>query len=120
MKYRESEEMYLETILLLTQNNENVRSIDVANELNYSRASVSRAMGLLEERGYITFDSNYIRLTEEGNKKANEILERHELITKLLVKIGVDQNEAEENACRIEHVISSEVLAHIKEYLNKE
>ena len=119
MKYRESEEMYLETILLLTQNNENVRSIDVANELNYSRASVSRAMGLLESRGYISFDSNYIRLTEEGNKKANEILERHELITKLLVEIGVGENEAEDNACRIEHVISSEVLECIKKYLNK-
>ena len=119
MKYRESEEMYLETILLLTQSNDRVRSIDVAKELNYSRASVSRAMGLLEERGYIIFENNNIKLTENGNKKAHEILERHELITKLLVEIGVNQSEAEENACRIEHVISSDVLACIKKYLNK-
>ena len=73
VKYKESEEMYLETILLLTKRSSEVRSIDVANELNYSRASVSRAMGLLEKKGYITFDSNYIKLTEQGYKKANEI-----------------------------------------------
>ena len=84
MKYHESEEMYLETILLLTKRSSEVRSIDVANELNYSRASVSRAMGLLQKKEYIKIDNGNIKLTESGMKKANDIFERHEIITDLL------------------------------------
>ena len=75
MKYRESEEMYLETILLLKKENKNIRSIDVANTLNYSRASVSRAMGLLQKKEYITIENSYIKLTESGMKKAQDIFE---------------------------------------------
>ena len=119
MKYHESEEMYLETILLLTERQKNVRSIDVATELNYSRASVSRAMGLLQKKEYIVIENSYIRLTDTGLKKANDIFERHKIITDLLTKIGVSEELAEENACRIEHVISPELLVYFKEFLDK-
>ena len=119
MKYHESEEMYLETILLLTERIKDVRSIDVANELNYSRASVSRAMGLLHKKEYILIDNGYIKLTDSGMKKAKDIFERHEIITDLLLKIGVSKELAEDNACRIEHVISPELLEYFKKFLNK-
>ena len=119
MKYHESEEMYLETILLLTKRSSEVRSIDVANELNYSRASVSRAMGLLQKKEYIKIDNGNIKLTESGMKKANDIFERHEIITDLLKHIGVSSELAEENACRIEHVISPELLEYFKKFLNR-
>ena len=117
MKYHESEEMYLETILLLSERQKEVRSIDVATELNYSRASVSRAMGLLQAKNYITIENSKIKLTELGLQKANDIFERHEIITNLLVKLGVDEEMAEDNACRIEHVISPELLFYFKEFL---
>lgn len=119
MKYHESEEMYLETILLLIQRQKEVRSIDIANELSYSRASVSRAMGLLQKKEYIVINNGLISLTDLGMKKAKDIFERHEIITDLLLKIGVDKDLAEENACRIEHVISPELLSYFKKYLEK-
>ena len=119
MKYHESEEMYLETILLLTERLCDVRSIDIATELNYSRASVSRAVGLLQKKEYIIIDNGFIKLTEAGLKKAKDIFERHEIITDLLKKIGVSSELAEENACRIEHVISPELLQYFKKFLNK-
>lgn len=119
MKYHESEEMYLETILLLSKKYNDVRSIDVATELNYSRASVSRAVGLLQKKEYIKINNGNIKLTELGLAKANEIFERHEIITDLLKRIGVDEELAEENACRIEHVISPELLMYFKQFLNK-
>ena len=119
MKYHESEEMYLETILLLTERQKEVRSIDIATELNYSRASVSRAMGLLQTKKYIEIENGKIRLTPLGLQKANDIFERHEIITDLLIKLGVDRAMAEDNACRIEHVISPELLVHFKEFLKK-
>ena len=117
MKYRESEEMYLETILLLKNKLEIIRSIDIANELNYSRASVCRAVNLLKERGYILMEQGIISFTECGLKKANEIYERHEIITKVLEKIGVPLSEAEDNACRIEHVITPELLEYFKKFI---
>lgn len=119
MKYRESEEMYLETILLLQKRNQEIRSIDIANELNYSRASVSRAVNLLKEKGYITIDKSIIKFTTTGEKLAIEIYERHEIITKVLIKLGVPNNEAEDNACRIEHVITPELLTYFKKYIDK-
>ena len=119
MKYHESEEMYLETILLLTTRQNEVRSIDIANELNYSRASVSRAMGLLQKKEYIVIENSFIKLTELGMKRATDIFERHEIITDLLVKIGVSKEMAEDNACRIEHVISPELLVYFKKFLEK-
>lgn len=117
MLYRESEEMYLETILLLKNNNQNVRSIDVAKELNYSRASVSRAINLLKNKNYIVVEDGIINFTEQGYKRAAEIYERHSIIMSLLIKLGASEELAEENACRIEHVISPEILELLKKYL---
>ncbi len=118
MKNNESEEMYLETIFLLKKANKEIRSIDIANELNYSRASVSRAINLLLNKEYITITNGLISFTEKGLNKAQSIYERHDIITKVLIKIGVDERVAEENACRIEHVISDEVIIASKFFLN--
>lgn len=117
MKYRESEEMYLETILLLKKQYRDIRSIDIANTLNYSRASVSRAINLLKERGYIVITKGLISFTDNGLKKANEIYERHNVITSLLTKLGVPEELAEDNACRIEHVVTPELLDYFKEFI---
>lgn len=120
MKYRESEEMYLETILLLKKQKSSVHSIDIANELEYSRPSVSRAVGLLQKNGYITMaPSGEIELTQDGYDKALSIYDRHNVITKVLTKLGANQTVAEENACRIEHVISDELVQTLKEFLGK-
>lgn len=118
MKYHESQEMYLETILLLKQRGGSVRSIDIATELDYSRPSVSRAVNLLQNNGYITIEKNgEICFTDAGKKKAMEIYERHDIITQVLVKLGANEEVAEENACRIEHVISQELVETLKKYL---
>ena len=120
MKYRESEEMYLETILLLKKRGGSVRSIDIATELDYSRPSVSRAVNLLQNNGYIAIAKNgEICFTQAGEQKAREIYERHAIITSVLVKLGAEQEVAEENACRIEHVISDELMETLKTYLEK-
>ena len=120
MKYHESEEMYLETILLLKKNNPSVRSIDIATELDYSRPSVSRAVNLLQNNGYIVIEKNgEIHFTEAGQKKATDIYERHHIITDVLIKLGADKAVAEDNACRIEHVISAELMETLKKYLEK-
>ena len=118
MKYRESEEMYLETILLLKKQNACVHSIDIANELGYSRPSVSRAVNLLQKAGYISIATNgEITFTKEGMQKATGIYERHKIITDVLVKIGASQEVAEENACRFEHAITDELLENMKNFL---
>ena len=117
MKDSESEEMYLETILRLKSKISVVRSIDVAEELGYSKPSVSRAVGLLKNRGYISVNkSGELVFTDEGRKKAEHVFERHRVITEALVKIGADRTSAEENACRIEHVITEDVFLAIKKY----
>lgn len=117
MKSRESEEMYLETILLLHKRNPCVRSVDVAEELNYSRPSVSRAVNLLTNRGYIVVDkSGVITLTESGRARAEDVYLRHRVITRLLIKAGAPAPLAEENACRIEHVISAELFEILKKF----
>lgn len=121
MRYRESEEMYLETILLLTNTKKCVRSIDIATELNYSRASVSRAVNLLQKNGYILIAQNgEITFTEQGLKKATMILKRHTIITNVLLKMGAKQEVAEENACRFEHAITDELLEVMKDFLDKD
>lgn len=121
MRTRESEEMYLETILLLKQKSTNVRSVDVVGELNYAKSSVSRGMNLLVKNGYITMDrvTGVIEFTEKGREKANNIYERHRVLTKALEKIGASAEMAEENACRIEHVISEEMFEIIKKFVNE-
>ena len=120
VNYRESEEMYLETIYLLAKKSQFVRSVDICNQLNYSRPSVSRAVGLLQKRGYILVSSNgKITLTEEGTLKAEHIYERHRVITQVLKDLGATDEIAEDNACRIEHVITFELFETLKKYLEK-
>lgn len=118
MKFRESQEMYLETILSLKMKNDKVKSINIADELNYSRASISRGVHLLVDKNLITIDkSGYIEFTEEGYKKAMMIKERHDVLTDFLMSLDVDCKEAEDNACRIEHIISDTVFEQIKKYM---
>ena len=119
MQIHESEEMYLETILRLCDKSANVRSIDVAEELGYSRPSVSKAVGLLQSKGYIVVEYGAIRLTPEGKERAERVYERHRVLTKLFVKMGATEELAEDNACRIEHVVSEEMFGYIKNYLEK-
>lgn len=118
MKTHESEEMYLETILLLRGRKSSVRSVDVVEELGYAKSSVSRAVNLLVKRGYILIDGNGdITLTQKGQEKAAGIYERHRVITAALEGIGADRELAEANACRIEHVISDEMFDLLKKYV---
>jgi Mn-dependent DtxR family transcriptional regulator len=118
MKIQESGENYLEAIYILTLQNGSVRSIDIANYLNFSKPSVSRAMGILKEAGYIIMEpSGNIVLTPKGRKKAGSVYERHTLIAKFLqMTLGVDSNIALQDSCRIEHVISDESFECIKKY----
>ncbi len=116
----ESEEMYLETIFLLLERRASVRSVDLVEELGYAKSSVSRAVNLLQSRGYLLVAPNGdFSLTEEGKQKAAGVYERHEVITKLLVGMGVGRELAETDACRIEHVLSQESFMKIKEYTEK-
>lgn len=120
MKYRESEETYLETIFVLKKQKFDLHATDVALELNFSKPSVSRALGLLEKRGYITRNSSgRIDLTDDGIKRANDIYDRHRVITELLIKVGADEALAEENACRIEHVICPELFEVLKKFVEQ-
>ena len=120
IKLQESGEMYLETILILKNKIANVRSIDIANELGFSKPSVSRAVGILKRNNYINVsDIGYITLTESGAKVANTMLERHNLLSKALMMIGVDEETATQDACRIEHVISEQSFSKIKEHIKK-
>lgn len=115
MKILESAENYLETILILKNKNGAVRSIDIANELGFSKPSVSVAMKNLRENGYIEVDSSgYITLLDSGRQIAEKIYERHTTLSKWLVSLGVDAKTAAEDACRIEHIISSESFEAIK------
>lgn len=118
-KSEESVEDYLETILSLQQTLGNVRSIDVANELNYTKPSVSVAMKKLREMNYITVaPTGYITLTESGRTRAEDVLERHTLLSNWLMSIGVEEAVAKEDACKIEHDLSPESFAAIKKYVN--
>lgn len=120
MRLQESGEMYLETIYILTDKSRFVRSIDVCEYMGYSKPSVSRAVGLLKKGGYITVDRDgYIFLTDTGKQIAAKILERHMLITKMLVNLGVDESTAAEDACRIEHVISDASFDAMKKHIIK-
>ena len=121
MKIQESAENYLETILILSKRNPFVRSIDIATELNFSKPSVSVAMKNLRQNGYIEMGSDgHIALTESGLKIADSMLERHNLLTSWLISVGVDPAVAAEDACRMEHVISPESFAAIKDHVERE
>ena len=120
MNLQESGEMYLETVYILTQKSDSVRSIDICEYMGYSKPSVSRAIGLLKNGGYITVDNKgYIKLTEEGTTVALKMFERHTMLTNFLVRLGVDEKIASEDACKIEHHISEESFTAIKNYAIK-
>ena len=120
-KLQESGEMYLETILILTNRMSFVRSIDVVEYMGFSKPSVSRAVNLLKNENYITVDRDgCLRLTESGREIAERIYESHRLLTKLLVSLGVNETTAQEDACKIEHDISDETFYAIKNYLNRQ
>ncbi len=117
MPLYESGQMYLETIHVLLQKNERVRAIDVGAQLGYSKPSVSRAMGILKKNEYIVVDEDgYITLTADGKKIAEQLYERHTLLSKMLMSLGVDEKTATEDACKMEHVISEKTFDAIKQY----
>lgn len=117
MKIQESAEDYLEMILILSNRQPMVRSIDIANEMHFSKPSVSHAMKLLRENNYVTVDGlGGIHLTEEGMAIANRIYERHTMLTNFLMELGVEEKTAKEDACRLEHDLSMESFAKLKEF----
>ena len=118
MALQESGEMYLETILRLTEQNGHVRSIDVSESMGYSKPSVCRAVGILKKDGYITMaPDGSLTLTESGRATAMKIYERHRVISGFLKKIGVSDSTASADACKIEHVISDETFEKIKNFI---
>ena len=120
MHLQESGEMYLETIYILTKKNHDVRSLDVAEYMNFSKPSVSRAVRLLKQGGYITVDPDgYLHLTDLGKEIAAKIYERHTLLTEFLIQLGVDQETAAADACKIEHDISDRSFEAIKNHARR-
>ena len=120
MRLLESGEMYLETILRLSKKNSGVRSVDVCEYMGYSKPSVSRAVGILKNGGYISVDANgFLSLTEKGRAVAEKIYERHVLLTEFLVCIGVDRETAVKDACKIEHDFSDVTFEAIKKHIKK-
>lgn len=118
MGIHESGEMYLETIHVLLQKNGTVRSVDISEHMGYSKPSVSRAVGLLKNGGYILVDKDgFITLTESGLSVAKKIYERHTVLSRLLTALGVSEQVATEDACRMEHAISDESFSAIKRYI---
>ncbi len=120
MRMQESAENYLEMILMLKNKNGQVRSIDVANEMSFSKASVSVAMKSFRKDGYITVDADgYISLTDSGLAIAEKIYERHQIIAKALMALGVDEKTALQDSCKIEHDISAQSFDKLKEHLKR-
>ena len=119
MHLQESGEMYLETVYVLSKNGV-VRSLDVAEYMGFSKPSVSRAVGLLKQGGYLLMDKDgYLTLTESGLDVAKKIYERHTLLSKFLVRLGVDEKTSTEDACKMEHDISDESFSAIKEHVRR-
>ena len=120
MRLQESGEMYLESIYVLSQRGSYVRSIDISEYMGYSKPSVSRAVSLLKNGGYITMDEdNYIHLTDTGLEIAQKIYERHTVLSAMLMRIGVSAQTAAEDACRMEHAISDESFEAIKTHVER-
>ena len=118
MALQESGEMYLETILILSRQNGQVRSVDISEYMGYSKPSVSRAVGLLKQEDFITVEKDgYIRLTDKGRITAEKILDRHTILTQMLVQLGVDRETASNDACRIEHVVSDKTFEAIRNHM---
>ncbi len=119
LQLKESGEMYLETIYVLSQKKNFVRAIDICEEMGYSKPSVSRAMGLLRDGGYINVAKDGgITLTDLGLEVADRTYERHQVLSKFFISIGVNEETAVNDACKIEHVISSETFAALKKHMN--
>ena len=117
MALHESGQMYLEAIYVLLQNNEKIRSIDICSYLGYTKPSVSRAIGILKKEEYIEVDSiGYITMTNKGKQFAEQLYERHTVLSNMLIALGVDKKIATEDACRIEHVISDKSFEAITKY----
>jgi Mn-dependent DtxR family transcriptional regulator len=120
LKIQESAENYLESILMISERKGDVRSIDIVNELEFSKPSVSIAMKNLRENGYILVDKDgYITLTDKGMEIAAKMYERHKLFSKLFVSLGVSEATASKDACRVEHILSDETYAAIKKVLKE-
>ena len=121
MALQESGEMYLESIHVLSRRSPHVRSVDISDYMGYSKPSVSRAVGILKSGGYILVDDDgFITLTDAGRQIAEKIYERHTLLSALLIRLGVDEKTAAEDACKLEHAISDASFAAIKRYVNQE
>lgn len=119
MVIQESAEMYLETIISLQNQKGNVRSIDISREMGFSRPTVSIAVHKLEENGYLKIDgSGFITLLPPGKEIAEKILERHNILKNIFIRLGVSEKTAEKDACRIEHVISEETFDCLKKHIN--
>ncbi|MBE6788008.1 MAG: metal-dependent transcriptional regulator [Ruminococcaceae bacterium] len=117
MALKESGQMYLETIYVLLQKNDKIRAIDVGTYLGYSKPSVSRAIGILKKGGYISVDEmGYISLNSSGKELAEQMYERHTVISNMLIALGVDCDTATQDACRIEHVISEKSFEAVKKH----
>ena len=120
MRLQESGEMYLETIYVLSKQMNIVRAIDVVEHMGYSKPSVSRAVGLLKQGGYVVVEDNgNLLLTETGREIGEKIFARHKLLTELLVRLGVDEKIAAEDACKMEHAISDETFDALQKHLSK-
>ena len=120
MALQESGEMYLETIHVLSKTNPHVRSIDISEHMGYSKPSVSRAVSILKQEGYILVDADgYITLTDSGRAVAEKIFERHTMLSGILMRLGVSPETAADDACRIEHAISDESFEAIKRHISK-
>ena len=118
MKLMESGQMYLETIYVLSKEKAGVHSIDVSEHMGYSKPSVSRAIGILKSGGYVEMaEDGSLTLTEAGRTLAEQIYERHTILTEFLVRLGVDRATATEDACKMEHVISDESMAALKKFI---
>ena len=121
MALQESGEMYLETIHVLSKTNPHVRSIDISEHMGYSKPSVSRAVSILKQEGYILVDADgYITLTDSGRAVAEKIFERHTMLSGILMRLGVSPETAADDACRIEHAISDESFEAIKRHISKQ
>ena len=120
MNLQESGEMYLESILVLSEKNPHVRSIDVCEYMGFSKPSVSRAIGLLKQGGYVVTDEHgFLTLTESGRATAEKIYERHTILSNFLMHIGVSAETADEDACKVEHILSDETFDAIKKFAEK-
>ena len=118
MNIRESGEMYLETVYILSKKSSSVRAIDVGEYMGYSKPSVSRALGLLKKEGHIITDNQgFLQLTEKGKKRAESVYERHMLLSELFMNLGVDEKTATEDACKIEHYLSDKTFEAIKKHV---